>query len=122
MDQKNVIAAIALSSAIIVLWSLFMVPDQPTKEQILAERKKIENTETPKIEKKEIIKKIPREESINSSERIIFENDNIIGSISLTNGGATPYTVRVIASQSFSDTQSDTTPDANSTFHTKSFY
>ena len=40
---------------------------------------------------------------------------------SLTNGGATSYTVRVIASQSFSDTQSDTTPDANSTFHTKSF-
>ena len=39
----------------------------------------------------------------------------------LTNGGATPYTVRVIASQSFSDTQTDTTPDASSTFHTKSF-
>ena len=39
----------------------------------------------------------------------------------LTNGGATQYTVRVIASQSYSDTQTDTTPDANSTFHTKSF-
>tara|TARA_A100001011_G_scaffold185340_1_gene194086 strand:+ start:1581 stop:3953 length:2373 start_codon:yes stop_codon:yes gene_type:complete len=39
----------------------------------------------------------------------------------LTNGGATSYTVRVIASQSFSDVQSDTTPDASSTFHTKSF-
>ena len=88
MDQKNVILAISLSMAIIVLWSLFMIPDQPAKEQILAEKEKIEKAETPKIEEKKIIKKISRKESINSTERIIFENDNIIGSISLTNGGA----------------------------------
>ena len=65
-----------------------MVPNQPTKEQILAEKEKIEKAETPKIEKTEEIKKISREDSIKSSDRIIFENDNIIGSISLTNGGA----------------------------------
>ena len=88
MDTKNVIAAIALSSAVIVLYSLFFIPDKTTKKDLLIEKEKIENAETPKIEKKEIIKKIPREESINSTERIIFENDNIIGSISLTNGGA----------------------------------
>ena len=87
-NQKNIIAAIALSSAILVLWALFFSPDQPTKEQLLAEKEKVENTETPKIEKTEIVKKISREDSINSSDRIIFENGNIIGSISLTNGGA----------------------------------
>ena len=87
-NQKNIIAAIALSSAILVLWALFFSPDQPTKEQLLAEKEKVENTETPKIEKTEIVKKISREDSIKSSDRIIFENGNIIGSISLTNGGA----------------------------------
>ncbi len=86
-NQKNIIAAIALSSAILVLWALFF-SDQPTKEQLLAEKEKVENTETPKIEKTEIVKKISREDSIKSSDRIIFENGNIIGSISLTNGGA----------------------------------
>ena len=65
------------------------MPEESTTKQNLAEKKKIEqNTETPKIEKTEIIKKISREDSIKSSERIIFENQNIIGSISLTNGGA----------------------------------
>ena len=48
-------------------------------------------------------------------------DSQLFGMGGLTNGGATSYTVRVIASQSFSDTQTDTTPDASSTFHTKSF-
>jgi len=51
----------------------------------------------------------------------VFQNTNNFGMGTLTNGGATPFTIRVIASQSFSDVQSDTTPDASSTFHTKSF-
>ena len=36
---------------------------------------------------------------------------NYFGLGTLTNGGATPYDVRVIASQSFSDNYSDQTPD-----------
>ena len=87
-NQKNIIAAIALSSAVIVLYSLFFMPDKPSKNDLMVEKKKIENTETPKIEKTNKLKKISREDSIKSSDRIIFENDNIIGSISLTNGGA----------------------------------
>ena len=40
----------------------------------------------------------------------------------LTNGAATPFTVRVAASQSFSDTASITSPSVSSnTFHTQSF-
>ncbi len=52
----------------------------------------------------------------------VFQNTNNFGMGTLTNGGATPFTIRVIASQSFSDTQSVTTPNQSSnTFHTKSF-
>ena len=39
MDSKNVIAAIALSSAVIVLYSLFFVPEQPRTNQNLNEKK-----------------------------------------------------------------------------------
>ena len=83
MDTKNVIAAIALSSAVIVLYSLFFIPDQTTNQN-LTEKKKIEqNSDTPSLEQKETLKNISREEALNQSERVIFENDNIIGSISL---------------------------------------
>ena len=53
MDSKNVIAAIALSSAVIVLYSLFFVPEKPVTNQNLAEKNKIEqNADTPNIEEK----------------------------------------------------------------------
>ena len=45
MDSKNVIAAIALSTAVIVLYSLFFLPDQSTKTKNLTEKKKIEYLE-----------------------------------------------------------------------------
>ena len=84
MDSKNVIAAIALSSAVIVLYSLFFIPEQSKTKQNLAEKNKIEqSSDTPSLEQKETTIKISREEALNQSERINFENDNIIGSISL---------------------------------------
>ena len=84
MDSKNVIAAIALSSAVIVLYSLFFIPEKPSINQNLAEKKKIEqNSDTPSLEQKETIKNLSREEALNQNERIEFENNNIIGSISL---------------------------------------
>ena len=84
MDSKNVIAAIALSSAVIVLYSLFFVPEQTAINKNAAEKKKIEqSSDTPSLEQKETTIKISREEALNQSERINFENDNIIGSISL---------------------------------------
>ena len=84
MDSKNVIAAIALSSAVIVLYSLFFVPEKVTTNQNLVEKKKIEqNTDAPSIEQKETIIKISRDEALKQNKRIKFENENIIGSISL---------------------------------------
>ena len=84
MDSKNVIAAIALSSAVIVLWSLFFIPEQQTINQDLVEKEKIEkNTDTPSLDQKEKAVALSRDDALIQNERIEFENDNVIGSISL---------------------------------------
>jgi len=84
MDSKNVIAAITLSTAVIVLYSLFFLPEQPTTKQNLAEKKRIEqNTDTPTLDQKETLVEISREEALKESQRVQFENQSIIGSISL---------------------------------------
>ena len=83
MDSKNVIAAIALSSAVIVLYSLFFVPEQTIKKN-LSDKDKIEQiNDTPSLDQKETIVEISREESLKKDKRIPFENQSIIGSISL---------------------------------------
>ncbi len=84
MDSKNVIAAIALSSAVIVLWSLFFIPEQKTINQDLVEKEKIEkNTDTPSLDQKDKVVVLSRNEALIQNERIEFENDNVIGTISL---------------------------------------
>ena len=84
MESKNVIAAIALSSAVIVLYSLFFVPEQKSTTQNLIEKKKIEqNTDTPILDEKDEITQISREDTLKDSKRVLFENESIIGSISL---------------------------------------
>jgi len=84
MDSKNVIAAIALSSAVIVLYSLFFVPEQPKTNPNLSEKKKIEqNTDTPSLDQKETLVKISRADALKENERVQFENQSIVGSISL---------------------------------------
>ena len=84
METKNVIAAIALSSAVIVLYSLFFMPEKPPANKDLSEKNKIEqNTDTPALDQKETLIQISREEALNQDERIQFENQSIIGSISL---------------------------------------
>ena len=84
MDSKNVIAAIALSSAVIVLWSLFFIPEQQTINQDLVEKEKIEkNTDTPSLDQKEKVVALSRDDALIQNERIEFENDNVVGSISL---------------------------------------
>ena len=84
MDQKNVVAAISLSAAVIILYSLFFAPEPQPRNQNLAEKNKTEqNSDAPSLEQKESLVKISREEAIDQNERIQFENENIIGSISL---------------------------------------
>ena len=84
MDTRNVIAAISLSAAVIILYALFFAPDPKEVKQNLAERNKIEqNTDAPSLDQKKNLKEISREEALTQSKRIQFENQSIVGSISL---------------------------------------
>ncbi len=89
MDAKNVIAAISLSAAVIILYGLFFAPDQQTinQQKLLQEKNTTaQTTEAPSIEETKKVKNISRNDSIKASERIEFENENIKGSVSLTGG------------------------------------
>ena len=90
MDLKNIIAAIALSAAVIVLYGLFF---GPTQEQIdnlsVNENQKeeiINNTDAPSIEENVPNNIISRDDAIKKNSRILFENEFIKGSISLLGG------------------------------------
>ena len=88
MDAKNVIAAISLSAAVIILWAVFFPPDQEVVKQNLTEKKQIQKTsDAPSLDKNEDFMKLTRGEGLTENERVEFENDSIIGSISLV--GAT---------------------------------
>ena len=84
MDTKNVIAAISLSAAVIILYSLFFQPDPATIKQNLAEQNKIENNkDTPSLDKNEDFSKLSRADALKENDRIQFENGSVVGSISL---------------------------------------
>ncbi len=84
MDTRNVIAAISLSAAVIILYSLFFQPDPAVIKQNLAEQKKIENnTDTPSLDKNENFAKLSRTDALKENDRIQFENGSVAGSISL---------------------------------------
>jgi len=89
MDTRNVIAAISMSAAVLILWSLFMVPE-PDPNQIkkdpIEKTKTVESSDAPSIDKNENFTKLTREDALSENDRIQFENDNIIGSISLKGG------------------------------------
>jgi len=83
METRNVIAAISLSAAVIILYSLFFAPPPITKENLAEKNKTEQNTDTPNLEQKENVVEISREEALGQSKRIQFENQSIAGSISL---------------------------------------
>jgi YidC/Oxa1 family membrane protein insertase len=83
MDTKNVIAAISLSAAVIILYSLFFAPPPISKDNLINEKKIKQGTDAPSLDQKETVNEISREEALSQSERIQFENQSIIGSISL---------------------------------------
>ena len=86
MDTRNVIAAISLSAAVIILYGLFFAPPSPDSKQVTnndQNKNNLQLNEAPKIEQNIENNKISRSEAINKVERILFENENIKGSISL---------------------------------------
>ena len=84
MDSKNVIAAISLSAAVIILYSLFFAPNPEELKQNQIKKEKIQdNSDTPSLDKNEDLKKVSRNDALIESDRVQFENDSVIGSISL---------------------------------------
>ena len=84
MDTKNVIAAISLSAAVIIFYSLFFAPSPQELNQVQEEKNQtIENNEAPSLEIEEKIIEISRAEAKSKNQRIEFENISIKGSISL---------------------------------------
>jgi YidC/Oxa1 family membrane protein insertase len=84
MDTKNVVAAISLSAAVIVLYSLFFAPEPVPRSENLSEKDKIEkNSDAPSLEQTENLVKISRDEAVVQNERVSFENNSVKGSISL---------------------------------------
>ena len=84
MDTKNVIAAISLSAAVIILYSLFFVePPDPNKikKNPVEKAKIVESSDAPTLDKNENFSKLTRKEALAESNRISFENDNIFGTI-----------------------------------------
>ena len=86
MDTKNVIAAISLSAAVIILYSLFFAPAVIDQKDI-SNDKNITNenssTDAPSLVQDEETIKISRNDALKENERVLFENDKIKGSISL---------------------------------------
>ena len=84
MDTKNIIAAISLSIAIIVLWSLFFqpVPDDSRGFEE-SEKKLLNSSDMPTIDNEKKDEILSRNDALQLSERIYFENESIKGSISL---------------------------------------
>ena len=87
MDTKNIIAAISLSAAVIILWALFFGPstEEIKQNKINQEQVKQEQTQkssdTPSLDQDENFSKQSRKEALAENERIEFENNNIIGTI-----------------------------------------
>jgi len=83
MDTRNVIAAISLSAAVIILYSLYFAPPPITKENLAEKNKTEQSTDAPSLDQKENITEISRDEALGQNKRIQFENQSIVGSISL---------------------------------------
>ena len=83
METRNIIAAISLSAAVIILYTLFFAPPPVTQENLAEKSKTEQNSDAPSLDQKENVTEISREQALGESERIQFENQSIIGSISL---------------------------------------
>ncbi len=83
METRNIIAAISLSAAVILIYTLFFAPPPVTQESIAEKNKTEQSSDAPSLDQKENITEISREQALSESERIQFENQSIIGSISL---------------------------------------
>ena len=97
MDSKNVIAAISLSAAVIILYGLFFAPPAPDPKQLQSEKNTTVETATedmPSINQNQEVSKVSRNDAMVEDDRVLFENDNIKGSISLSGGSIDDLTFK----------------------------
>ena len=64
METRNIIAAISLSAAVIILYSLFFAPPPVTKENLAEKTKTEQNSDAPSLDQKENVTEISREEAL----------------------------------------------------------
>ena len=89
MDNKNILFAISLSAAVIILWTLVFVPppeeikqNKINQEQVKQEQAQ-KSSDTPSLDQNENSTKLTRKEALTENERVPFENNSVVGSISL---------------------------------------
>ena len=89
MDNKNILFAISLSAAVIILWTLVFAPppeeikqNKINQEQVKQEQAQ-KSSDTPSLDQNENSTKLTRKEALTENERVPFENNSVVGSISL---------------------------------------
>ena len=89
MENRDVIIAVILSTAILIGWSMYFEnPDEAQRKRLEIQGKtetqtNIQKPETPQTGKKLPTKAISRSDALKESDRVFIENSNLSGSISL---------------------------------------
>ena len=89
MENRNVIIAVILSTAILIGWSMYFEnPDEAQRKRLEIQGKtetqtNIQKPETPQTGKAVPTKAISRSDALKESDRVFIENSNLSGSISL---------------------------------------
>jgi len=89
MENRNVIIAVILSTAILIGWSMYFEnPDEAQRKRLEIQGKtetqtNIQKPETPQTTKANSTKAISRGEALKEGDRVSIENSNLAGSISL---------------------------------------
>ncbi len=89
MENRNVIIAVILSTAILIGWSMFFEnTDEAQRKRLEIQGKtetqtNIQKPETPQTVKANPTKAISRSDALKESDRVFIENSNLSGSISL---------------------------------------
>jgi len=89
MENRNVIIAVILSTAILIGWSMYFEnPDEAQRKRLEIQGKtetqtNIQKPETPQTAKANPTKAISRGEALKEGDRVSIENSNLAGSISL---------------------------------------
>jgi len=89
MENRNVIIAVILSTAILIGWSMYFEnPDEAQRKRLEIQGKtetqtNIQKPETPQTAKTNPTKGISRSDALKETDRVFIENSNLSGSISL---------------------------------------